>query len=104
MKCHRSPLHNLLHFSELLLGKVETIITPTLNVVEKSVSLLSEEMWNDRMRHFIDLQLHWVPVHSDLKPNERADDEAKHATQGVFSDANFFPEFFAGYYQPVCPC
>jgi hypothetical protein len=43
VKCHRSPLHNLLHFSELLLGKVETI-TPTLNVVEKSVSLLSEEM------------------------------------------------------------
>ena len=82
MKCHRSPLHNLLHLSELLLGKVETI-THTLNAVEKSVSLLSEEMWNGRMRHFIDLQLHWVPVHLNLKPNERADDEAKHAAQGV---------------------
>ena len=93
VKCHRSPLHNLLHFSELLLGKVETI-TPTLNAVEKSLSLLSEEMWKGRMRHFIDLQLHWVPVYLDFKLNERADDEAKHAAQGVFSDVKFFPNFF----------
>ena len=90
MKCHRSPLHNLLHFSELLVGKVETI-TPTLNAVEKSVSLLSEEMWKGRMRHFIYLQPHWVPVHSDFKQDERADDKAKHAAQGVFSDARFLP-------------
>lgn len=66
-----------------------------LNVAEKRSSLLRGEIWKGRIRDVIDLQLHWVPAHADFEPNERADEEAKRAAQGLSSDAKLLPKMLS---------
>ena len=70
-------------YAECLQAKQDGII----NAAEKRASLLNRESWKGRTRGVIDLQLHWIPAHSDFKPNERADEEAKCAVQSLSSDA-----------------
>ena len=45
------------------------------------------------LKGVIDLQVHWVPGHSEFVPNEKADDEAKKAAQGNSSNAKSLPKF-----------
>ena len=63
-----------------------------INAAEKRASVRSGENWKGRKRGVIDLQLHWIPAHSDFEPNERADEEAKRAAQGLSSDAKLLPK------------
>ncbi|KIM75164.1 hypothetical protein PILCRDRAFT_26386, partial [Piloderma croceum F 1598] len=46
-----------------------------------------------RKRGVVNLHLHWVPGHCDFEPNDRADEEAKKAAQGLSSDAKSLPQF-----------
>jgi hypothetical protein len=75
-------------YAEHLQAKQDGII----NASEKRASLHSGEGWKGRTRGMIDLQLHWVPAHSDFEPNERADEEAKRAAQGLLSEAKLLPK------------
>ena len=68
-----------------------------LNAAEKRAYLLNGEMQKGRTRNVIDLQLNWVPTHSDFEPNERADKEAKHDMQRVSSDARLLPNRSLGF-------
>lgn len=51
------------------------------------------ETWSDRTRNVIDLQIHWTPGHVGFEPNERADEIAKQAAQGVSSDSKLLPVY-----------
>ena len=75
-------------YAECLQAKQDGII----NAAEKRASLCSGESWKGRTRGVIDLQLHWAPAHSNFEPNERADEEAKCAAQGLSSKAKLLPK------------
>ena len=75
-------------YAERLQAKQDGII----NAADKRASLRRGESWKGRTRGVIDLQLHWVPAHSDFEPNERADEEAKRAAQGLSSEAKLLPK------------
>ena len=75
------------HAAEHLHAKQDGLI----NNVERQQTLAEGALWKGKTKGIVDLQLHWVPGHCDLEPNERADEEAKLATQGTSSDARFLP-------------
>ena len=87
------------HPGQYLIDKIHTIAEHLqakqdgiINAAEKRAFLLSRESWKGGARGVIDLQLHWIPAHSDFEPNERADEKAKHAVQGLSSDAKLLPK------------
>ena len=55
-------------------------------------TLAEGTLWKGKTKGIVDLQLHWVPGHCNLEPNEHADEEAKLATQGTSSDTRFLPQ------------
>jgi ribonuclease HI len=62
------------------------------NADEKRAARRAGKTWKGRTHNVINLQLHWIPSHSDFEPNERADEEAKLASQGKSSDAKLLPK------------
>jgi hypothetical protein len=64
-----------------------------IHCIEQEVALAAGEEWKNRSKGIVDLQIHWVPSHSDFAPNEKADEEAKKAAQGDSSDAKSLPKF-----------
>jgi ribonuclease HI len=63
------------------------------NRTERCEAITNGLAWEGRKSGVIDLQLHWVPGHSDYARNERADEEAKKAAQGLSSNAKCLPSF-----------
>ena len=63
-----------------------------INAGEKRAAYRAGRTWKGRIRNVINLQLHWIPSHSDFEPNEKADEEAKLASQGRSSDAKLLPK------------
>jgi hypothetical protein len=63
-----------------------------INGDERCQILVDGHWWKGKNKGVVDLQLHWVPGHCDFRPNEQADEEAKHATQGSSSDTRFLPQ------------
>ena len=63
-----------------------------INAGEKRAAYRAGRTWKGRIRNVINLQLHWIPLHSDFEPNEKADEEAKLASQGRSSDAKLLPK------------
>ena len=57
-----------------------------------SISNLSTKIWQALIWK-VDLQVHWVPGHSDFAPNEKADDEVKKVAHGDLSDAKSLLKF-----------
>jgi ribonuclease HI len=64
-----------------------------INSIERREALAEGRSWKGRKRGVVDLQLHWVPGHCDFARNEKADEEAKKAAQGLTSDAKLLPPF-----------
>ena len=64
-----------------------------LNRVERLEALAEGYSWKGRTKGVIDLHIHWVPGHCDYDRNEKADEEAKKAAQGLSSDAKSLPPF-----------
>jgi ribonuclease HI len=62
-----------------------------INRGDRIQAIEAGDEWSGRKRGVFDLQIHWVPAHSDFEPNERADEEAKKAAKGESSDAKFLP-------------
>jgi hypothetical protein len=62
-----------------------------INSVERREALVEGHSWKGRKRGVLDLQLHWVPGHCDYACNEKVDEEAKKAAQGLSSDAGYLP-------------
>jgi ribonuclease HI len=62
-----------------------------INSVERREALAEERSWKGRKRGVFDLQLHWVPGHCDYAHNEKVDEEAKKAAQGLSSNAKYLP-------------
>jgi ribonuclease HI len=60
---------------------------------EREAVLAAGEIWKSRSKGIVNLQVHWVPGHSDFAPNEKADEEAKKAAQGDSSNAKSLPKF-----------
>jgi ribonuclease HI len=73
-------------FSEDLHAKQDGLI----NSIEQCEALAEGHSWKGRKRGVLDLQLHsGVLGHCDYARNEKADEEAKRAAQGLTSDAKF---------------
>ena len=64
-----------------------------LNRSERLETLAEGRVWKGNTNGVIDLQMHWVPGHSGYERNERADEEAKKAAQGLSSEAKLLPPF-----------
>jgi ribonuclease HI len=64
-----------------------------LNRAERIETLAEGREWKGRTKGVIDLQMHWVPGHSGHERNEKADEEAKKAAQGLSSEAKLLPPF-----------
>ena len=62
-----------------------------INSVERQEALVEGRSWKSRKRGVLDLQLCWVLGHCDYACNEKADEEAKKAAQGLSSDAKSLP-------------
>jgi ribonuclease HI len=63
------------------------------NRSERLESLAEGREWKGRTSGVIDLQMHWVPGHSGYERNEKADEKAKKAAQGLSSKAKLLPPF-----------
>jgi ribonuclease HI len=63
------------------------------NRSERLESLAEGREWKGRTSGVINLQMHWVPGHSGYERNEKADEEAKKAAQGLSSEAKLLPPF-----------
>jgi ribonuclease HI len=74
-------------FAEDLHAKQDGLI----NSVERREALAKGRSWKGRKRGVFDLQLRWVPGHCDYARNEKADEEAKKAAQGLSSEAKSLP-------------
>jgi hypothetical protein len=59
---------------------------------EKRAAYRAGRTWKGRIRNIVNLQLHWIPAHSNFEPNEKADEEAKLASQGNSSDVKLLPK------------
>jgi ribonuclease HI len=82
-------LDNALDLAESLHRKQDGLI----NHAKRAEVLARGKIWKGRSKGVVDLQVHWVPGHSDFAPNKRADKEAKKASQGDSSDAKLLPRF-----------
>ena len=76
-------------FAESLHAKQDGLF----NRSERIETLAEGRAWKGRTNGVIDLQLHWVPGHSGHERNEKADEEAKKAAQGLSSEARLLPPF-----------
>jgi ribonuclease HI len=81
-------LDNALDVAESLHRKQDGLI----NRAERTEALARGETWKRRSKGVVNLQVHWVPGHSDFAPNERADEEAKKAAQGDSIDVKSLPK------------
>ena len=82
-------LDNVIQLAEGLHKKQDGLINST----ERAELLAEGNAWRGKTKGVIDLQVHWVPGHSEFAPNEKADEEAKKAAQGDSSDAKSLPKF-----------
>ena len=64
-----------------------------INCTERAAVLAEGNTWRSKLKGVVNLQIHWVPGHSEFAPNEKADEEAKKAVQGGSSGAKFLPKF-----------
>lgn len=62
-----------------------------INRAERNAAIVEGNRWEGRSKGVVNLQVHWVLGHMDFAPNEKADEEAKKATQGDSSDAKSLP-------------
>ena len=86
-------LNNDIQLAEELHKKQDILINST----EGAAVLAEGNTWRSKLKCVIDLQLHWVPGHSEFAPNEKADEEAKKVAQGNSSDTKSLPKF-------LCKC
>jgi hypothetical protein len=49
------------------------------NADERKSAIHAGRKWKGWTRDVIDIQLHWIPAHSDFGPNKKADKEAKYS-------------------------
>ena len=80
---------NIIQFTEGLHKKQDVLI----NSMERAAVLAGRNAWRSKLRGVVDLQIHWVPGHSEFALNEKADEEAKKVAQGNSSDNKSLPKF-----------
>ena len=82
-------LDNVIQLAEELHKKQDGL----MNSTERAELLAEGNTWRGKTQGVTDLQVHWVPGHSEFAPNEKADEEVKKVAQGSSSKAKSLPKF-----------